>query len=186
MRKLFLALTLFTFGISFAAQAAESVDGYVVNENGVGPLDATTPLEPVAIEKRLPEGFSVRWESVQFGNAAPYPVLRVWDGGKVLMELESYTPHNPQLTGITVLTPRIADERGARVGARMKSLYRYGDKPDCMPGVGRFSGAAICHAPSSAHVFYIFRGKKPAPENVVPAWDELAKSKLVAIMWSAS
>lgn len=186
MRNLFFALILFTSGIACAAQAAESVDSYVVHESGVGPLDASTPFEPAAVEKRLPEGFSVRWESVQFGNAAPYPVLRVWEGGKVLMELESYTPHNPQLTGITVLTPRIADERGARVGAPMKSLYRYGNKPDCMPGVGRFSGAAICHAPGSAHVFYVFRGKKPAPQDAVPAWNELATWKLVALMWSAS
>lgn len=180
------ALLVLAICAAAKAQAAGPVDQYAVREFGVGPLDASVPFEQGAVEGLLPAGVSVKWESVQFGKALPYPVMRVWDGPELLMELESYTPHNPRLTGITVLTPRIADAQGARVGASLKSLYHYGDRPDCISGVGRFSGHAICHAPTSTHIFYVFGGKKPAAENTLPTWAKLAKWRLVAIMWSVT
>ena len=190
MLRLCFALSLFyalaVSVISTHASAADPVDQYVVRETGVGPLDAETPLDPHAVEGLLPAGLSARWESVQFPGALPYPVLRVWDGSTLLFELESATPHNPVLSSIAVLSPRIADAHGVRVGAFYRSLFKHNDDPACQSGFGRFSGRAVCRAPDSAHVFYVFSGPKPLASGVLPAPDELARWRVLAILWRAA
>lgn len=190
MLRLCFALSLFytlaVAVISTHASAADPVDQYVVREMGIGPLDAETPLDPHAVEGLLPAGLSARWESVQFPGALPHPVLRVWDGPALLFELESATPHNPVLSSIAVLSPRVADARGTRVGAFYSGLYGHKDDPACQPGFGRFSGRAVCRAPGSAHVFYVFAGPKPLESGALPASDELARWRVLAILWRAA
>lgn len=177
-------------GASWAAGASAAtparIDSYVVRETGLGPLNDKTPFETKTLEMLLPAGLTFRPEKVTLEGAAPYTVLRVWKGEELLMELESNGDRkDPHVTGITVFTRRIADAKGARVGARMKSLYRYGDRPDCIPGAGRYVGRIFCTAAKSDHIIYIFAGKRPAKAGEMPPPAEYAMWRLTAIMWSA-
>lgn len=169
-----------------AAVASAPLESYVVRETGVGPLDATVAFDVKVLEKLLPTEVKILPETVRIEGAANYTVLRVWKDKELLMELESNGDRKaPRVTGVTVFTPRIADEKGARIKARMKSLYHYGDRPDCIPGAGRYSGRIFCTATKSDHIIYVFGGEKPAKAGEMPPPAEYAKWRLKAIMWSA-
>lgn len=188
--KCILQCLALTGAMSLAAVDVEAapapIGSYVVRETGVGPFDATVAFDVETLEKLLPAGSTVAPETVRIEGAADYTVLRVWKDKELLMELESNGDRKaPRVTGVTVFTPRIADEKGARIKARMKSLYRYGDRPDCIPGAGRYTGRIFCTATKSAHIIYVFGGEKPAKAGEMPPPAEYAKWRLKAIMWSA-
>lgn len=178
------AATAFSATVAFAVQP---LDTYVVRDAGVGPLDNKVPFDQAELEKILPEGVTFQPQTVELEGAAPYTVLRVSRGKNLLLELESNGDRKkPRVTGVTVFTSRIADARGARVKARLSSLYHYGEKPDCIPGAGRYTGRIFCTVPKLDHVIYIFGGKKPAEDGVLPPPAEIANWRLIAIMWSAT
>lgn len=170
-----------------AALAGQPLESYVVRDAGVGPLDSKVPFDQAALAKILPQGVTFQPQIVELEGAAPYTVLRISKGKELLLELESNGDRKkPRVTGVTVFTPRIADARGARVKASLNSLYRYGEKPDCIPGAGRYTGRIFCTVPKLDHVIYIFGGKKPAEAGILPPPAEIAKWRLIAIMWSAT
>ncbi|MEN6542524.1 DUF1131 family protein [Parvibaculum sp.] len=170
-----------------AALAVQPLDTYVVGDAGVGPLDNKVPFDQASLAKLLPQGVTFSRKTIELEGAAPYTVLRVSKGKELLFEFESNGDRKkPRLTGITVFTRRIADTRGARVNASLKSLYHYGETPDCIPGAGRYTGRIFCTVPKLDHLIYVFGGKKPAEAGVLPPPAEIANWRLIAIMWSAT
>lgn len=170
-----------------SALAVQPLDTYVVRDVGVGPLDNTVSFDQTSLAKILPQGVTFSPKTIELEGAAPYTVLRVSRGKELLLELESNGDRKkPRLTGVTVFTRRIPDARGARVNASLKSLYRYGENPDCIPGAGRYTGRIFCTVPKLDHLIYIFGAKKPAEAGVLPPPAEIANWRLIAIMWSAT
>lgn len=170
-----------------AALAVQPLDTYVVRDTGVGPLDNKVSFDQASLAKLLPQGVTFSQKTIELEGAAPYTVLRVSKGKELLFEFESNGDRKkPRLTGITVFTRRIADARGARVNASLKSLYHYGETPDCIPGAGRYTGRIFCTVPKLDHLIYVFGGKKPAEAGVLPPPAEIANWRLIAIMWSAT
>jgi len=153
-----------------------------VTEQGVGKLNAATPLTESAVNDGLDGDYSLR-NGMSMSDGKMHAFYEAMDG-KTVKLVVSGEPKGKVQT-IEVRDAEIASEWGVKIGTPFSSLYSKAFDA-CQKGKGDDARNVECYAPNSQHVTYIFSGVWDGPDELMPADENLKTWKVSKIVWHAT
>ncbi len=121
-------------------------------------------------------------EELNYHTGTPYPVIRVADGVKNLMTI---IPDASQqnIYSVIVEDNLITNSLGHHLGTPYKTVYS--EKPEqCQAGSEDMLGKALCYAPKTPNIIYVFHGKSgSAVDGKLPSAEDLEEWSLESIIW---
>lgn len=167
-----------------ALAACSGEQQIVVRAAGVGPITSATPCDVETIAALLPgKDATTIYAPRRGGN---FMFILVLEGSNILMEIGSATPESGTVAQVSVLSPKIPDKNGVRVGMKFSDVYPAGAELRCLPLSDEISSNMSCRAIGMDHVFYEFSGTWDGPDNADSFPFAVAESKIVAIHWDAA
>ncbi|MCK5812646.1 MAG: DUF1131 family protein [Cocleimonas sp.] len=152
----------------------------VLDKNKVGPIDAGSPFNIHHFTQAF-QGFNVS-QQTSFQEGEAYPVIRIAKGAKTLITINP----NVDQTGIYSILIEdnlVHNQLGHRLGTLFSDVYSYGKVEKCRAGQEELSGKAICYAPKTRNILYIFSGRWSGPDGEIPPEKVLSTWALDAIIW---
>lgn len=155
-------------------------DEIVLSADGVGAINASSSFNMHQITLSYSK-FSVV-EELNYHTGTPYPVIRVADGVKTIMTI---IPDAAQKSVYSVIVEdnTIINSLGHHLGSPYKTVY--GEKAEqCQPGTEDMLGKALCYAPKTPNIIYVFHGKTASNlEGKLPSTEDLQEWVLETIIW---
>lgn len=183
MRQIFICICL-AWGVILIATGAGLPSDMEVRETGIGPVTAQTPFEREIVQQLFPE--LLVQDGVGSSEGEQYPTITVSDKDGELFEIlpdstELNTIHH--IGRIFVKSDHLLNGLGHKIGQTHQQVF--GDaKPECRAQGEELSGTALCHAPQSNHIFYIFRFDESRRKgDGLPPVAVLRKSVLEGVVW---
>lgn len=162
-------------------EVPEKVDSKIsLSADGIGAINADS-------------SFNINQVTLAFGNynvvqelnyhtGRPYPVIRVADGVKNLMTI---IPDASQqnIYSVVVEDNLISNSLGHHLGTPYKTVYA--EKAEqCQAGSEDMLGKALCYAPKTPNIIYVFHGKSgSAVDGNLPSTEDLQEWSLESIIW---
>lgn len=149
-----------------------------VNEQGVGGLNAGTPMNEEAVSEGLNDNYRLRnGMKIDRGTVVRYFEAMDDKTVKVLVNGENGT-----VSRVEVMDKKIETGSGVAVGTAFSDLYAkaYGA---CTKGLGDDAESVECKAPDSQHISYLFSGEWRGPQGLIPADETLKKWTVSKIIW---
>ncbi len=152
----------------------------VLSENGIGPINSGSSFNMHQMTLAFSQYNVV--EELNYQTGTPYPVIRVSDGVKTLLVIN---PDESQknIFSIIIEDNLITNSLGHRLGTSYSDIYTYGQTEECQAGAQDMQGKALCYAPKTPNILYIFSGKKSNSNTEVPPADVLQTWALESIIW---
>ena len=152
----------------------------VLSASGVGPINATTSFNMHQMTLAFRDYNVV--EELNYDSGTPYPVIRISEGVKTIMTL---IPDGSQqnIFSIMIEDNLVVNSLGHQLGTNYSEIYTYGQNEECQAGVDDMSGKAICYAPKTPNILYVFSGSTVGEKGVIPAADVLQGWGLDSIIW---
>jgi hypothetical protein len=145
----------------------------------LGPITARTPFS--AAELRSLFAGAVVTEATGASEGEPYPMLRIADGQRTLLEVRSADGN--AIHSVEIMPGAAVDNLGARHGETYAQVFAAGPRPACAPGVEEQSGQVICPAPGTNHVSLVFDGAWEGPDGELPPPEELRAWTVEHVIW---
>ncbi|HEY1847181.1 MAG TPA: RpoE-regulated lipoprotein [Buttiauxella sp.] len=149
-----------------------------VSEQGVGGLNASTPMNEDAVSEGLNDNYRLRSGMKTDGGT----VVRYFEAmdDKTLMIIVN--GQDGKVSRVDVMDKDVATDGGVKIGAAFSDLYdkAYGS---CQAATGDDAGNVECKAPGSQHISYLFKGEWHGPEGLMPSDDTLKKWTISKIIW---
>jgi len=121
-------------------------------------------------------------EELNYHTGTPYPVIRVADGVKNLMTI---IPDASQQNIYSVIVEDnvINNSLGHPLGTPYKTVYAKKTE-QCQAGTEDMLGKALCYAPNTPNIIYVFHGKSGhAVDGKLPSKEDLQEWNLESIIW---
>ncbi len=149
-----------------------------VSEQGVGGLNASTPMNEEAVSEGLNDNYRLR-SGMKTDNGTVVRYFEAMDD-KTLMVIVN--GDNGTVSRVDVMDKDIKTASGVEIGTPFSELYdkAYGA---CAKGTGDDAQSVECKAADSQHISYLFSGEWRGPEGLMPADDTLKKWTLSKIIW---
>lgn len=149
-----------------------------VSEQGVGGLNAGTPMNEAAVSEGLNDNYRLR-SGMKTDNGTVVRYFEAMDDKRLMVIVNG---DNGTVSRVDVMDKEIKTESGVEPGTPFSDLYAkaYGA---CTKGTGDDAQSVECKAPGSQHISYLFSGEWRGPEGLMPADDTLKKWTLSKIIW---
>lgn len=189
IRPLLLGLTLILTGCSTLANFSWSSlspfnwfgNSFVVSANGVGGLNADTPMSQSAINHGLSGNYRLRGGmAINSGQIVSYYQALSGDEVKLVIAGEP----RGQVQRVDVMDPNVATEWGNKLGTPFGDMYHKAFGA-CKPATSEDAGKVECVAEQSKYVTYIFSGNWAGPQDIIPPDDMLKSWTISKIIWHA-
>lgn len=158
----------------------EKKDEIVLSADGIGAITSSSSFNMHQITLSFSK-FSVV-EELNYHTGTPYPVIRVADGVKTVMTI---IPDAAQKSIYSVIVEdnKITNSLGHHLGIPFKTVYA--EKIEkCQPGTEDMLGKALCYAPNTPNIIYVFHSNTASSlEGKLPADEELQEWVLDTIIW---
>ena len=158
----------------------EEKDTIVLSADGIGSLNASSSFNMHQVTLAFGKYNVV--EELNYHTGTPYPVIRVADGVKTIMTI---IPDSAQKNIYSVIVEDniISNSLGHHLGTPYKTVYA--EKAEqCQAGSEDMSGKALCYAPKTPNIIYIFNGKSGSSvEGKLPSNEDLQDWVLESIIW---
>jgi Protein of unknown function (DUF1131) len=145
----------------------------------LGPITARTPFG--AAELRSLFAGAVVTEATDASEGEPYPMLRVADGNRTLLEIRSADGN--AIYSVEIMPGAPIDNLGVRHGETYAQVFGAGPRPVCAPGLEEQSGQVICPAPATDHLSLVFDGAWDGPDGELPPPEELRTWTVERVIW---
>jgi hypothetical protein len=152
----------------------------MLSAEGVGALNAESSFNMHQVTLAFGKYNVV--EELNYHTGTPYPVIRVADGVKNLMTI---IPDASQqnIYSVIVEDNLITNSLGHHLGTPYKTVYS--EKAEqCQAGSEDMLGKALCYAPKTPNIIYVFHGKTgSAVDGKLPSTEDLQEWSLESIIW---
>ena len=152
----------------------------MLSADGVGALNAESSFNMHQVTLAFGKYNVV--EELNYHTGTPYPVIRVADGVKNLMTI---IPDASQqnIYSVIVEDNLITNSLGHHLGTSYKTVYS--EKAEqCQAGSEDMLGKALCYAPKTPNIIYVFHGKSgSAVDGKLPSAEDLQEWSLESIIW---
>jgi hypothetical protein len=145
----------------------------------LGPITARTPFG--AAELRSLFAGAVVTEATDASEGELYPMLRIADGDRTLLEIRS--ADGKAIYSVEIMPGATVGNLGVRHGETYAQVFGAGPRPACTPGLEEQSGQVICPAPATSHVSLMFDGSWDGPDGELPPPEELQGWTVQRIVW---
>ncbi|EXU74805.1 RpoE-regulated lipoprotein [Erwinia mallotivora] len=146
-----------------------------VSEQGIGTLNAATPMNEEAIGAALKNNYQIR-KGMRGENGGVVTFFQGVEDKKVRIVVNGTTTDSQ----IEVSDPAITTSDGKKMGTPFSELYSKAFGA-CLKVSG--SEGVECKAPGSQHISYVFSGEWHGPEGLLPADETLKKWTISKIIW---
>ena len=162
-------------------EVTEKVDSKIsLSADGIGTLNADSSFNMHQIT--LAFGNYNVVEELSYHTGTPYPVIRVAVGVKNLMTI---VPDASQqnIYSVIVEDNLINNSLGHHLGTPYKTVYAEKEE-QCQAGTEDMLGKALCYAPKTPNIIYVFHGKSGhAVDGKLPSAEDLQEWSLESIIW---
>jgi Protein of unknown function (DUF1131) len=173
------SLLFLVFSDKLFAEEKSAQDSIAITEDGVGPINASTPFDLKTVQKLMP-GLKVK-RGTSFTEGEEFPILKVSDLKVVLFTIIP-DDNGRKIFSIVTKSNRVKNSFGVKIGDMHVGVF--GDKAgDCSPGMEEYAGTVSCLAPRSKHVHYIFVGKWDGSDNEIPPQEVFKSWTVSEIFW---
>jgi hypothetical protein len=149
----------------------------MLNETGLNLLNGNTAFNFIAITTLLPSYQVVK--STGYSENQPYPIIKVSLYDDLLLTINSA---ENEIYSIITKSDKVSVHTGHKIGELFKDIYKSAEY-NCHVGFEEWSGYAMCVAPNSNRIYYIF-SKTNKPDAELPTTEQLNPEKIKAILWS--
>jgi hypothetical protein len=149
----------------------------ILNESGLSLLNGNTAFNFMTITTALP--FYQVMKSTGYTENQPYPIIKVSLYGDLLLTINSA---ENKIYSIITKSDKVSVHTGHKIGELFEDIYKSAEY-DCHVGVEEWSGYAMCVAPNSKRIYYIF-SKTNKSDADLPTTEQLNPEKIKAIFWS--
>jgi hypothetical protein len=153
----------------------------VLSADGIGSINSTSSFNMHQVTLAFTD-FNVI-EELNYHTGAPYPVIKVSDGVKPMLTI---IPDESQQNIFSVIVEdnKVENSLGHHLGMLYKNIYKKSQADKCQAGAEDMLGKALCYAPKTPNILYVFNGKaNGTPEGTVPSNDVLESWVLESIIW---
>ena len=163
------------------AQTGTSAAAIALSPGGdrLGPITAQTRFSAAELSSLFPG--AVVTEATGASEGETFPILRIADGDRVLLEVRS--AGGVQIHSVEIMADAAVSNLGMRHGESYAEVFGAGASPACVPGVEEQSGQAVCPAPSSDHVSLVFAGTWDGPDGELPPPEVLRDWTVERVIW---
>jgi len=155
-------------------------DEIILSADGIGVINASSSFNMHQITLSYSK-YSVV-EELNYHTGTPYPVIRVADGVKTIMTV---IPDAAQknIYSVIVEDNAIINSLGHHLGTPYKTVYA--EKAEkCQLGSEDMLGKALCYAPKTPNIIYVFHSKANSNlEGKLPSAEDLQEWVLETIIW---
>ncbi|MEE9444221.1 MAG: DUF1131 family protein [Cocleimonas sp.] len=158
----------------------EKENTIILSADGIGSINASSSFNMHQITLAFSKYNVV--EELNYHTGTPYPVIRVADGVKTIMTV---IPDAAQqnIYSVIVEDNTITNSLGHHLGTPYKTVYAERAE-QCQAGAEDMLGKALCYAPKTPNVIYIFNGKSGSSvEGKLPTDEDLQDWILESIIW---
>ena len=152
----------------------------VLSSNGVGPLNATSSFNMHQMTLAFSDYNVV--EEVAYQAGVPYPVIRVSEGIKTILIINPDSSHQ-NIFSVIIEDNIVKNSLGHYLGTPYSQVYSYGQTEECQMGTQDMAGKALCYAPKTPNILYVFNDKTNSIHNELPPKDVLQNWALESIIW---
>jgi hypothetical protein len=149
----------------------------ILNESGLSLLNGNTAFNFMTITTALPS-YQVM-KSTGYTENQPYPIIKVSLYGDLLLTINSA---ENKIYSIITKSDKVSVHTGHKIGELFEDIYTSAEY-NCHVGFEEWSGYAMCLAPNSKHIYYIF-SKTNKSDAELPTTEQLNPEKIKAIFWS--
>ncbi|MEW7311839.1 RpoE-regulated lipoprotein [Buttiauxella gaviniae] len=149
-----------------------------VSEQGVGELNASTPMDEKAVSSALNDNYRLR-SGMKTDNGEIVRFYEAMDDKTVMIIVNG---EKGTVSRVDVMDSDIKTDSGVKIGTPFSDLYgkAFGT---CVKATGDDSASVECKAPDSQHISYLFTGEWRGPEELMPSDDALKSWKISKIIW---
>lgn len=153
----------------------------VISKNSIGNLDSNTPFDIAEIQASFP-GHTVTEDSFS-AEGVTYPAIKVSDGEGELLMITAL-PDNTTIDTITSSSPQVINSLGHDIGTPFSDVFDNAGS-DCVAGVDAYQGKAMCFAPDTDNIQYVFDGPSTnaAYPGILPPTETLSSWTIEEIRW---
>ncbi len=152
----------------------------ILSAKGIGTLNADSSFNMHQVT--LAFGNYNVVEELNYHTGTPYPVIRIADGVKNLMTI---IPDASQqnIYSVIVEDNLISNSLGHHLGTPYKTVYAK-KVEQCQAGSEDMLGKALCYAPNTPNIIYVFHGKSGSSvDGKLPSTEDLQEWSLESIIW---
>ena len=154
--------------------------GLHIDNDGVGGVSASTPMQQEAVSQGLDGAYTLR-SGMGIDNGQVTRFFQAMAQDKVAMTIAG----DATVMRITVDSADLATAWGARVGTPFAALYARAYDGECRRVAAAEATSVICRAPQSARVSYLVHGQWGGPAGLMPPDDVLKSWTVSQIVWQA-
>ncbi|WP_202304027.1 RpoE-regulated lipoprotein [Dryocola clanedunensis] len=149
-----------------------------VSEQGVGGLNASTPLNEEAVSEGLNNNYRLR-SGMKTDNGTVVRYFEALDDKTLMVVVNG---EKGTVSRVDVMDKEVKTDSGVEIGTPFSDLYSKAFGA-CAKATGDDAESVECKAPDSQHVSYLFSGEWHGPEGLMPADDVLKKWTVSKIIW---
>ncbi|MCT4707116.1 RpoE-regulated lipoprotein [Enterobacteriaceae bacterium H16N7] len=149
-----------------------------VSEQGVGGLNASTPLNEEAVSEGLNNNYRLR-SGMKTDNGTVVRYFEALDDKTLMVVVNG---EKGTVSRVEVMDKEVKTDSGVEIGTPFSDLYSKAFGA-CAKATGDDAESVECKAPNSQHVSYLFSGEWHGPEGLMPADDVLKKWTVSKIIW---
>lgn len=146
-------------------------------EQGVGGLNAATPMTESAIKEGLNGNYNMR-QGMRGQNGEVVSFWQALDEGQVKLVIYGQS----RVERVEVMDANIVSSDGSKIGDAFSDKYSKAFN-NCALASGLDSRDVECRAPAGQHLRYVYSGEGHGPEGLMPSDDTLKSWKLSKIIW---
>ncbi|MEL6350501.1 MAG: DUF1131 family protein [Cyanobacteria bacterium J06627_28] len=152
----------------------------VISKNSIGNIDSNTPFDVAEIQASFP-GRTVTEDSFS-AEGVTYPAIKVSDGEGELLTITAL-PDNTTIDTITSSSPQVINSLGHDIGTPFSDVFDNAGS-DCVAGVDAYQGKAMCFAPDTDNIQYVFDGPSDSTyPGILPPTETLSSWTIEEIRW---
>ncbi|WP_455425348.1 RpoE-regulated lipoprotein [Dryocola sp. LX212] len=149
-----------------------------VSEQGVGGLNASTPMNEEAVSEGLNDNYRLR-SGMKTDNGTVVRYFEALDDKTLMVVVNG---ENGTVSRVDVMDKNVKAESGVEIGTPFSDLYSKAFGA-CTKATGDDADSVECKAPNSQHISYLFSGEWHGPQDLMPADDLLKKWTVSKIIW---
>jgi hypothetical protein len=149
-----------------------------VSEQGVGELNASTPMDEKAVSSALNDNYRLR-SGMKTDNGE---IVRFYEAMTDKTVMVVVNGEKGTVSRVDVMDSDIETASGVKIGTPFSDLYAKAFDA-CVKASGDDSDGVECKAPDSQHISYLFSGEWHGAAELMPSDDTLKKWKISKIIW---
>ncbi|MEO1621211.1 MAG: DUF1131 family protein [Cyanobacteria bacterium J06632_3] len=156
----------------------------VLSESSIGALNGATKFDVQSVQAAFP-GMTVTEDSFS-AEGVTYPAIKVSaDGSELLMITPQIDEESIEV--ITTSSPQVTNALGHEIGTSLGDIFTPDQVDSCLAGLDDYIGKAMCFAPGTQNIQYVFSGSDGGSTfGQLPSTEVLSTWTLTEIRWWSS